>query len=235
MQRSMLGGIGRKRKRCLKVLLIGNSAVGKTSLMQFFCHGVFEKQYKATVGADFGTREVRIDDSNVTLQLWDTAGQERFQSLGWAFYRGSDACVLVCSVDDYTTFESLDHWREEFLCHANSSTGLSSFPFILLVNKSDKIHLRTVPEAAIKAWCSTNSFSGEPIPYFETSAKQGTNVEAAFLHTARLALRHHNESLMAEDQTLGNYSGIVKLRSNSEDTMSKSSKLGQERREGNCC
>merc|ERR1712151_199089 len=79
----------------LKVIILGDSGVGKTSLMHQYVSKKFSNQYKATIGADFLTKEVQVDDRLVTMQIWDTAGQERFQSLGVAFYRGADCCVLV--------------------------------------------------------------------------------------------------------------------------------------------
>lgn len=96
----------------------------------------FSKDYKATIGADFLTKEVLVDDKVVTLQLWDTAGQERFQSLGVAFYRGADCCVLVYDVNNSKSFETLDSWRDEFLIQASPSNP-ETFPFILLGNKVD--------------------------------------------------------------------------------------------------
>ena len=80
----------------------------------------FSAAYKATIGADFLTREVVVDGRLVTMQLWDTAGQERFQSLGVAFYRGADCCVLTYDVNNSKSFESLDSWRDEFLIQALS-------------------------------------------------------------------------------------------------------------------
>ncbi|UKZ46272.1 hypothetical protein TrVGV298_000473 [Trichoderma virens] len=85
----------RNKKVLLKVIILGDSGVGKTSLMNQYVNKKFSASYKATIGADFLTREVLVDDRQVTMQLWDTAGQERFQSLGVAFYRGADCCVLV--------------------------------------------------------------------------------------------------------------------------------------------
>jgi Ras-related protein Rab-7A len=99
----------------LKVIILGDSGVGKTSLMNQYVSNRFSEQYKATIGADFLTKEVMIDDKLVTLQIWDTAGQERFQSLGVAFFRGADACILVYDMTDGKTFESLDKWKSDFL------------------------------------------------------------------------------------------------------------------------
>jgi len=96
----------------------------------------FSASYKATIGADFLTREVLVDDRQVTMQLWDTAGQERFQSLGVAFYRGADCCVLVYDVNNSKSFDALDSWRDEFLIQA-SPRDPDTFPFVVLGNKID--------------------------------------------------------------------------------------------------
>lgn len=103
----------------LKVIILGDSGVGKTSLMNQYVNKKFSNQYKATIGADFLTKEVMVDDRLVTMQIWDTAGQERFQSLGVAFYRGADCCVLVFDVTAPNTFKTLDSWRDEFLIQAS--------------------------------------------------------------------------------------------------------------------
>lgn len=92
--------------------------------------------FTATIGADFLTKEVVVDDRVVTMQIWDTAGQERFQSLGVAFYRGADCCVLVFDVTAPNTFKNLDSWRDEFLIQA-SPRDPDHFPFVVLGNKVD--------------------------------------------------------------------------------------------------
>ncbi|MCO5593721.1 hypothetical protein L7F22_047738 [Adiantum nelumboides] len=104
-----------RKRTLLKVIILGDSGVGKTSLMNQYVNKKFSNQYKATIGADFLTKEVQVEDRLVTMQIWDTAGQERFQSLGVAFYRGADCCVLVYDVNVMKSFENLDNWRNEFL------------------------------------------------------------------------------------------------------------------------
>ncbi|VAH63969.1 unnamed protein product [Triticum turgidum subsp. durum] len=104
-----------RRRTLLKVIILGDSGVGKTSLMNQYVNKKFSNQYKATIGADFLTKEVQYEDRLFTLQIWDTAGQERFQSLGVAFYRGADCCVLVYDVNSMKSFDNLNNWREEFL------------------------------------------------------------------------------------------------------------------------
>merc|ERR1712032_876644 len=128
--------MGRK-KVLLKVIILGDSGVGKTSLMNQYVNKKFSNQYKATIGADFLTKEVQVDDRLVTMQIWDTAGQERFQSL--------------------------DNWRDEFLIQA-SPTDPDNFPFVVLGNKVDVENgaNRVVTEKKAKAWCASKG----GIPYF---------------------------------------------------------------------
>ncbi len=86
------------------MVAIGDSGVGKTSLIQMFEHSKFTENFKPTIGADFSNKEISINGKIVTLQIWDTAGQERYQSLGTAFYRGADCCLLVYDTTNLQTF-----------------------------------------------------------------------------------------------------------------------------------
>ncbi|KAJ3272009.1 Ras- protein Rab-7 [Terramyces sp. JEL0728] len=164
------------KKVLLKAIILGDSGVGKTSLMNQYVNKKFTGQYKATIGADFLTKEVQIDDRTVTMQIWDTAGQERFQSLGVAFYRGADCCALVYDVNHVKSFEALDGWRDEFLLQA-SPKDPDNFPFILLGNK--------VTQKRAMTWAQQKG----GIPYFETSAKDAINVEQAFYSLTKNAIK----------------------------------------------
>ncbi|GMR34263.1 hypothetical protein PMAYCL1PPCAC_04458, partial [Pristionchus mayeri] len=174
---------GTRRKALLKVIILGDSGVGKTSLMNQYVNRRFSNQYKATIGADFLTKDVMIDDRLVTMQIWDTAGQERFQSLGVAFYRGADCCVLGFDVTNAVSFKSLDSWRDEFLIQA-SPRDPEHFPFVLLGNKIDMEANRAVSAKRAQSWCAAKG----GMPYYEVSAKEAVNVEAAFQAIARDAL-----------------------------------------------
>ncbi|KAM7277839.1 hypothetical protein ACFE04_004973 [Oxalis oulophora] len=195
-----------RRRTLLKVIVLGDSG---------YVHKKFSQQYKATIGADFVTKELQIDDRLVTLQIWDTAGQERFQSLGVAFYRGADCCVLVYDVNVMKSFDTLDNWHEEFLKQESSSASSvkklgaiskdklivlaiaanpadpKTFPFILLGNKIDIDggNSRVVSEKKAREWCASKG----NIPYFETSAKEDYNVDAAFFCIAKTALANEPE------------------------------------------
>jgi len=172
-----------RKKVLLKVIILGDSGVGKTSLMNQYVNKKFSNQYRATIGADFLTKEVMVDDRLVTLQIWDTAGQERFQSLGVAFYRGADCCVLVFDVNVAKTFDNLDSWRDEFLIQA-APRDPDRFPFVVIGNKIDMENTRVVSTKRLQQWCSSKG----DIPFFETSAKEAINVEQAFQTIAKNAL-----------------------------------------------
>ncbi|KAG8473645.1 hypothetical protein CXB51_036033 [Gossypium anomalum] len=186
-----------RRRTLLKVIILGDSG---TNFYFYFClpsqfafryvNKKFSNQYKATIGADFLTKEVQFEDKLFTLQIWDTAGQERFQSLGVAFYRGADCCVLVYDVNSMKSFENLNNWREEFLIQASPSDP-ENFPFVVLGNKIDVDggNSRVVSEKKVRAWCASKG----NIPYFETSAKEGVNVEEAFQCIAKNALKSGEE------------------------------------------
>lgn len=184
-----------RKKVLLKVIILGDSGVGKTSLMNQYVNKKFSNQYKATIGADFLTKEVYVEDRNVTMQIWDTAGQERFQSLGVAFYRGADCCVLVFDVNNIKSFETLDSWRDEFLIQA-SPRDPDNFPFVVLGNKIDYDESkRAVQQKKAMAWCQSKG----NIPYFETSAKENINVEQAFQTVAKAALQQESEVELYSD------------------------------------
>lgn len=172
----------------LKVIILGDSGVGKTSLMQQYVNKKFSTQYKATIGADFLTKELFLDDRRVLMQIWDTAGQERFQSLGVAFYRGADCCVLMFDVNNNKSFEALEQWRDEFLIQANPSDP-DSFPFVVIGNKIDvEESKRVVSAKRAQAFCTAKG----NLPYFETSAKEATGVEQAFEVIGRNALQQED-------------------------------------------
>eukprot|EP01139_Manchomonas_bermudensis_P004921 Amastigsp_a174466_1902.p2 type:complete len:206 gc:universal Amastigsp_a174466_1902:681-64(-) len=178
-----------RKKVMLKVIILGDSGVGKTSLMNQYVNKKFSSQYKATIGADFLTKEVMVEDRLVTMQIWDTAGQERFQSLGVAFYRGADCCVLVFSVTVAKTFENLESWRDEFLIQAGPRDP-DRFPFVVIGNKVDMEDQRRVSTKRAQSWCTMKG----NIPYFETSAKDNLEVEQAFQTIAKNALSQDTEA-----------------------------------------
>ena len=166
----------------LKLLLLGDAGVGKTSLLNQFVNREFTAQYKATIGSDFSSKQIEINSKLITLQIWDTAGQERFQSLGPTFYRGTDCCILVYDVSKPKSFENIKKWRNEF----SSQLGISNsddFAFLLLGNKSD-LKEKAVQKTAAIEFAQLN---GDML-FYEVSAKTGDNVQTAFEEIVKKAL-----------------------------------------------
>uniref|UniRef100_A0A2S2PD02 Ras-related protein Rab-23 n=1 Tax=Schizaphis graminum TaxID=13262 RepID=A0A2S2PD02_SCHGA len=95
----------------LKVVIVGNGAVGKSSMIQRYCRGTFTRDYKKTIGVDFLERQIECNGEDVRLMLWDTAGQEEFDAITKAYYRGAQACVLAFSTTDRDSFEAIHSWK----------------------------------------------------------------------------------------------------------------------------
>ncbi|KAJ2782386.1 Ras- protein Rab-7A [Coemansia javaensis] len=179
----------------IKAIILGDSGVGKTSLMHQYVRGTFSTQYKATIGADFMKKVVKLDDRRVVdVSCWDTAGQERFQSLGVAFYRGADCCILCFDVTNARSFENLESWRDEFLIQVGPRDP-ESFPFVVVGNKIDVEGRRAVSQKRAMEWCAAKG----NIPYFETSAKKDINVDEAFRTVVMNAMDQEAETDISND------------------------------------
>ncbi|ETO20818.1 hypothetical protein RFI_16399 [Reticulomyxa filosa] len=191
-------------------------SVGKTSLMNQYIHDKFSKSYKPTIGADFLTKEIVVDDKIVTMQIWDTAGQERFRSLGGTFFRGAGMHANVLyDITNQSSFDALDSWMNEFFTHADTSNS-KDFPFLVLGNKADVAKAeRKISEAAARQWCQNKN----GLPFLETSAKDNVNVEQAFQTIIRNALRTE---------------GTVSLNFTSKDVLGLGKKEEPEKKTG-CC
>ncbi|XP_070693753.1 ras-related protein Rab-33B [Pempheris klunzingeri] len=173
------------RARIFKIIVIGDSNVGKTCLTYRFCGGTFLKNPEATIGVDFRERTLELDGESIKLQIWDTAGQERFRkSMVEHYYRSVHAVIFVYDVTSLSSFESIPEWIEE--CSRHSVAPL--VPRIMVGNKCDLRDRREVPTSA--AQCLADSYN---FPLFETSAKEPTekeNVDAIFL-TLAYRLKSH--------------------------------------------
>ena len=113
-----------QRKSFIKLVVIGDSGVGKSSLIHFFQKGFYTDNFKPTIGADFANKEVTLDDGRLcVLQIWDTAGQERFQSLSSAFYRGADCCAIVYDITDSSSFDHIKTWKDHFLSRSQPDSS----------------------------------------------------------------------------------------------------------------
>ncbi len=153
-----------------KIVLIGDTGVGKSSLLLRFADDSFCQSHLSTIGVDFKVRSLRRDDGKIIkLQLWDTAGQERFRTITTAYYRNADGIILVYSSADRNSFENVSHWMSEIQRYSHGCVQL------LVANKSDLVSSRQVDPSQ-----ATEAAESLGIPYIETSAKDALNVEAAF-------------------------------------------------------
>ncbi|XP_037088655.1 ras-related protein Rab-11A-like [Pollicipes pollicipes] len=154
-----------------KVVLAGDSGVGKSNLFTRFTRNTFQMQTLPTIGLDFDAKNMVIDSRTVRAQIWDTAGQERFKALASTYYRGALGALLVYDVTERETFYSLERlWLRELRLHAGEDMTV-----ILVGNKADLRHLRTVSCEEGRALAERHGLS-----FVETSALDSTNVDAAF-------------------------------------------------------
>jgi Ras-related protein Rab-11A len=153
-----------------KVVLIGDSGVGKSNLLSRFTRNEFNLDSKSTIGVEFATRSINVDGKTVKAQIWDTAGQERYRAITSAYYRGAVGALLVYDIAKHATYVNVTRWLKELRDHADSNIVI-----MLVGNKSDLKHLRAVPTDEAKAFSTENGLS-----FIETSALDASNVEAAF-------------------------------------------------------
>jgi len=153
-----------------KVVLIGDSGVGKSNLLSRFTRNEFNLESKSTIGVEFATRTINVDGKTVKAQIWDTAGQERYRAITSAYYRGAVGALLVYDIAKHATYVNVTRWLKELRDHADSNIVI-----MLVGNKSDLKHLRAVPTDESKAFSEENGLS-----FIETSALDASNVESAF-------------------------------------------------------
>jgi len=153
-----------------KVVLIGDSGVGKSNLLSRFTRNEFNLESKSTIGVEFATRSINVDGKTVKAQIWDTAGQERYRAITSAYYRGAVGALLVYDIAKHASYVNVTRWLKELRDHADSNIVI-----MLVGNKSDLKHLRAVPTDEAKAFSTENGLS-----FIETSALDASNVEGAF-------------------------------------------------------
>ena len=153
-----------------KVVIIGDSGVGKSNLMTRYTQNEFSTDTPSTIGVEFMTKSVKVDARDVKVQIWDTAGQERFRAISRSIYHGAKGAMLVYDITSQSSFDSLGMWLQELRVHVHASTVI-----FLIGNKCDLEHLRVVKKEAADRFARENGLS-----FLETSASERTNVDKAF-------------------------------------------------------
>lgn len=157
-----------------KLLLIGDSGVGKTCILFRFADDQFNASFISTIGIDFKIKTVNINGKRIKLQIWDTAGQERFHTITTSYYRGANGIMMVYDITNTKTFDSVTKWLSNVSDHASADVRK-----VLLGNKSDQEEKRMISTARGQEIAQANG-----IQFFETSAKDNVLITEAFLHLA---------------------------------------------------
>lgn len=155
-----------------KIILIGDSGTGKTSIMQRFVTSQFSDKYSCTIGVDFMTKSIQIEKETIKLQIWDTAGMEKFRQITTSYYRGAQAVIICFDLSNRITYNSLSKWINDFC--TNHNPVLEKI-VIIVGNKADLIDERAVSIEEIENFVKENKYI-----YFETSAKTGDNIDILF-------------------------------------------------------
>ena len=198
-----------------KLILIGNSCVGKSSIIQRYIQKTFNDEYTCTIGVDFFMKTLDINDNLIKLQLWDTAGTEKFKSITTGYYRGANAAFVVFDLTSRISFDSVSEWIQNYYNYSNPNSEKN---VVLIGNKSDLKENREISDEEINKFAINNN-----IKYFETSAKNGNNIEECFYYIAEKLMKDMKEK--GEDSNDNN--NIIK----SDNLKNKKDIIGEKK----CC
>ncbi|XP_036421742.1 ras-related protein Rab-25a [Colossoma macropomum] len=178
-----------------KVVLIGESGVGKSNLLSRFTKNEFNHDSRTTIGVEFSTRSIQLDTLTIKAQIWDTAGLERYRAITSAYYRGAVGALLVYDITKHLTYDNVERWLKELYDHADPHIVV-----MLVGNKSDLAAQRTVPTEEAK-----NYAEDKGLLFMETSALESTNVENAFLEV----LTAIHKKVASREVTRGSISAVT--------------------------
>ena len=171
----------------LKILILGDSSVGKTTLLLKYVDGYFPTIYVATIGVELKIKKIKINDIDINLQIWDTAGQERFRGVTKNFLKGADGIIYAYDITKKSSFDSLKNWIQQ----SEETTG--GFKKIVIGNKSDLDKERVVTKEMFQKFCQNKNIQG-----MEVSAKNGSNVEKCFELIAKLIIEGKSKEQLIE-------------------------------------
>ncbi|XP_016137489.1 ras-related protein Rab-25-like [Sinocyclocheilus grahami] len=178
-----------------KVVLIGESGVGKSNLLSRFTKNEFSHDSRTTIGVEFSTRTVQLNGLTIKAQIWDTAGLERYRAITSAYYRGAVGALLVYDISKHLTYESAERWLKELYDHADPHIVV-----MLVGNKTDLSAERTVPTEDAKDFAEKNG-----LLFMETSALESVNVEAAF----NTVLTEIHKKVSSKEVTRGSINAVT--------------------------
>ena len=205
----------------LKYVIVGDASVGKSNLLLRYTHGEFREEYQLTIGVEFGSNNLVINNSIYRIQIWDTAGQENFRSITRSYYKNSACALIVYDITRRVSFESLSDWIED--CK-NSSP--KTVVMVLVGNKCDLAQNREVNEEEGREFAEKHGML-----FFETSAKTGLNVEELFKQSATLIAKKIKENYY----DLENDSCGIKKGDEENNVVLGNAKANEKEKKGGCC
>ena len=167
-----------------QLLIIGDSTVGKTSILCRYANGIFNANYLATIGLDNFTKDEIIDNKTIRIKIWDTAGQEKYQSLTKGFFRNAQGIMVVFDVTNSETYKDIKYWTQSI--KAYMSSDIDKISVIIIGNKIDSIE-REVKMGEAEVYCQELGY-----PYFETSAKTGENVDETIKYLVKQVIKKNS-------------------------------------------
>ena len=176
-------------KYSCKLVLLGETAVGKSCILARFINGEFREYQEPTIGAAFSTKEIRLIDKTVKFEIWDTAGQERYKSLAPMYYRGAKAAMVIYDITNNHSFNNAKQWVYEI-----QSKGHEDCLIILIGNKSDLENERKVSKDEVEQYCANNNLLN-----YLSSAKTGDNIDNIFLEIAKNVKLGGKKKITKED------------------------------------
>ena len=170
-----------------QLLIIGNSIVGKTSILTKYTSKAYTESYVATVGLDFFTKDESIDGKTIRIKIWDTAGQERYKAITKCFFQRAQGIIIVFDVTNKRSFDDLKMWIDSIKSQSKLTEDLENMPIILIGNKID------LPKRVIDKETALNFAKEQNLEYYETSAKTGEGIDNAIKELVKKVMVYINK------------------------------------------
>ena len=170
-----------------QLLIIGNSIVGKTSILTKYTSKAYTESYVATVGLDFFTKDESIDGKTIRIKIWDTAGQERYKAITKCFFQRAQGIIIVFDVTNKRSFDDLKMWIDSIKSQSKLTEDLENMPIILIGNKID------LPKRVIDKETALNFAKEQNLEYYETSAKTGEGIDNALKELVKEVMVYINK------------------------------------------
>ena len=188
-------------KYIIKIVTLGDSMVGKTSIVYRYFENKFNESILSTIGIDFKTKYIKVRDASVKVLIWDTAGQEKFRNIAKQYYQGANGVLLVFDVSDRKSFERIEYWLNEI----KENNKIDSMYAVIVANKIDLLGERVISRDEAEKYAEKNNIS-----YFEVSAKTGEGVAEMFNNITKGTIdkifnESQNQSILEDRKQIFSY------------------------------